>query len=364
MAAYDGVYRFYGAEVSYFSGKVRPALRAKRVPHLELLPTPNNYRTVIRPRTGLSIIPVIVTPDDETWQDSSDILDRLDARFPDPPLLPPTPVQRIAAYLTELYVDEFLILVGLHYRWSYPEAARYALRDFVAITGDERAAQRFGEAVQGAAGLFGINDQTRPMIEAHTVDFLAVLEEIFAAQPFVLGGRPSLADYALTGPLYAHLYLDAVSSKLLRDTAPHTCHYIERMNHPDPTGWTDWTPNDGCATGTRRLLALIGTDAVPLILHSVRAFDDWADTSPMTAGELPRGVSMHAAAIRGTPVERFTTPMTVWMVQRVLDAFHALAPTERARVEHALYGTGCEALLAYRPRHRVLRKPFKLHLEG
>src|SRR4029077_14070002 len=111
----DRPYRFYASEISYFSGKVRPALRAKLVPYDEILPTTAAYREVIRPRTGLAMIPVVVTPEDETWQDSSDILDALEARFPEPAIVPATPVQRLVCYLVELYADEFLILPGLHY---------------------------------------------------------------------------------------------------------------------------------------------------------------------------------------------------------------------------------------------------------
>ena len=63
------MYRLYGSEVSYFTAKVRPALRYKRVPFAEILATPDVYRKVIQPRTGLRFIPIVVTPDDETWQD-------------------------------------------------------------------------------------------------------------------------------------------------------------------------------------------------------------------------------------------------------------------------------------------------------
>ena len=92
-------YRFYAAEVSYFSGKVRPMFRYKEIPYEEIQPTPEVYREVIIARTGLGFIPVVVTPDDHTLQDTSDILDELERRFPDPPVYPPTPVQRVVAYL-------------------------------------------------------------------------------------------------------------------------------------------------------------------------------------------------------------------------------------------------------------------------
>ena len=68
-------YDFYGAEVSYFSGKVRAYLRYKRIPFSEITPTRDIYRDVILARVGWPVIPVVVTPEDETWQDSSEIID-------------------------------------------------------------------------------------------------------------------------------------------------------------------------------------------------------------------------------------------------------------------------------------------------
>src|SRR5512144_1144773 len=98
----DVFYRFYAAEFSYFSAKVRPALLYKRIPYVEILTTPHVYRDVILQRTGLAFIPIVVTADDETLQDTSDILDALEQRFPDPPLYPRNGLLRQIAYLIEL----------------------------------------------------------------------------------------------------------------------------------------------------------------------------------------------------------------------------------------------------------------------
>src|SRR5262245_65546391 len=125
----------YAAEISYFSGKVRPALRYKAVPYVEKLPTRAAYKDVIIPRTGLAFIPILITPEDETWQDTSEILDALEARVPDPPLYPRTPLLRTLALLFELYADEFLVLPAMHYRWSLPESEAKARADFGAATG-------------------------------------------------------------------------------------------------------------------------------------------------------------------------------------------------------------------------------------
>ena len=59
----DSYYKLYMAEESYFSAKVRPGFRWKRVPHVEVLATNRVYREVLRPRTGLQMIPVVVGPD-------------------------------------------------------------------------------------------------------------------------------------------------------------------------------------------------------------------------------------------------------------------------------------------------------------
>ncbi len=356
----DTFFRLYGSEVSYFTGKVRPALRVKRVPHAEVGATSRVYREVIRPRTGLGFIPIVVTPEDDTWQDTSEILDALEARFPDPPLYPTTPVQRVVAYLWELYADEFLIAPAMHYRWSFPESVAKARADFAATSGDPETAGKFADRMASVLPGLGVVPETIPLLEAHVAELLADLERHFERHPYLLGGRPSLADCALMGPLYAHLYMDAVPGRLLRERALRTCHWIERMNHPDPDVEGGWLPDDALADTMRPLLARIGRDAGPYVLDTVRAFEEWADQHRADGDEPPRAVGFHQTSLRGVGVGRYTSPYTLWMLQRPVDAYRALSASERAAVDRALAGTGCEAFLAYEPRHRLEKRRFKL----
>jgi glutathione S-transferase len=360
---HEGRYRFYAAEISYFSGKPRPALRYKHVPFDEILPTPQAYREVIRPRTGLAQIPVLVTPEDEVFQDSSVILDEIERRFPDPPLYPTTPRQRMLGYLLELYVDEFLLVPAVHYRWSYEESKTKALADFVASAGPSDDALKLAENVQGFARLMGVSPETIPAIEAHTTELLRAFDAHLAVHPYVLGGRPSLGDCALTGLLYAHLYLDAVPGKLMREIAPRVCHWVERMNHPDPESFGSWIPDDAIPPTMRPIVELLARDAVPFVLDVARAFARWAEETSVREGFLPRVVTMHATSLRGLRFDRITTPYTVWMVQRVTDVYRSVAPGERAAVDAEFAGTGIEELLAYVPRQRVRRNPCRLVLE-
>ncbi len=132
------------------------------------------------------------------------------------------------------------------------------------------------------------------------------------------------------------------------------------MNHPDPDDAGAWLADDALPPTLRPLLALIGGDAVPMILDTVRAFEEWADSRPRDTDEPPRGIGMHRTQLRGIWLDRFTSPYTLWMVQRPLDAYRALAPDERAAVDRAVAGTGCEALFAYQPRHRLGKRHFRL----
>ncbi|HVN84483.1 MAG TPA: glutathione S-transferase family protein [Candidatus Binatia bacterium] len=355
-------YRFYAAEISYFSGKVRPMFRYKGIPYDEIAPTPQAYREIIIARTGLGFIPVVVTPEDDTLQDTSEILDELERRFPDPPVYPPTPVQRVVSYLIEVYADEFGVLPAMHYRWSFPESEAKARKDFAAASGNPDTAGAFADRMKGSLPFLGVSPATAPAIEAHTRELLDILSRHFETHDFLLGSRMSLADLALMGPFYAHLYLDAVPGRLLRETAPNVCAWIERMNHPRPKSG-EFVTNDAVPATLRPLLELIGRDAVPLLLDNVRAFEQWADTKPADPVEPPRGVGSHETTLRGARFPRMTSSYTLWMVQRPLDAYRALPPTGRAAVDRAIAGTGLDALLTDAPRYRLGKCRFKLVFE-
>src|SRR5262249_47446938 len=169
---------------------------------------------------------------------------------------------------------------------------------------------RFADAVKNFASMTGVTPETAPAIEAHTRELLAALEAHFAAHPYLLGASPSLGDCALMGPLYGHFYNDAVPARLIREIAPLTCHWIERMNHPDLESFGPWLEGDALSPTFRALLAFAARDTVPLVLHTVRAFETWADSSPVSDGELPRAVGTHHAMLRDVPIDRLTLSYT------------------------------------------------------
>jgi glutathione S-transferase len=354
-------YLYYGADVSYFSGKVRPALYYKGLWFRETHP---DMAEIYR-RTGLRFIPVLVTPEDGTWQDTSDMLDRLEQRHPDPPLYPSTPVQRIAAYLIELYSDEVALLPAMHYRWSFEESAAKARVDFATTAGGNRElTDPFADRMSQACAMLGVGPDSIPAIEAHTRELLAALCAHFEEHAFLLGDAMSLADCGLMGPFYGHLYRDAVPGRLLRETALRVCAWIERMNRPDPARCTGWLADDALAPTLMAVLTVMGRDGAGFLCDSLRAFEAWADSNAKPGEAPPRGLGTHETSFRGAAFTRFTSSYTPWMVQRSLDAYRSLSPPERAGVDAALRGTGWEAVLAFEPRHRVVRRGFEIVVDS
>ena len=119
----------YGWQLSYYTAKVRSYLRYKRMPFDD---RPVDLLTLawrIKRKTGEVVMPVLVTPEGEWLQDSSVIIDRLDALQPEPSITPPTAVQRFVSSLMEAWGDEWWVPTAMHTRWSYPENRALFVRE-------------------------------------------------------------------------------------------------------------------------------------------------------------------------------------------------------------------------------------------
>jgi glutathione S-transferase len=257
-------YRLFSWEHSYFSGKVRAYLRYKdRLGDLgagyeDILATPELIQGLLVPATQTNVIPQVLTPDGEWWQDSSDIIDRCEARHRNVAITPGTdrPRQRAAAYLIELLADEWMLVHGFWERWHFsrldvePNQLDFNAQQWGAFinpraTGSERRAiarTMFSQmmsleapdaAVQGPySGLveLGVTPDTQEAWLTSHRRIMAILEAHFDQHDYLLGGRPSLADFGLLGPLYAHLFRDAVPGRDMRIDYPLVAEWVERTN--------------------------------------------------------------------------------------------------------------------------------------
>ena len=191
---------YYDWPHSPFCMKVRAILDYKGV-EFRSVPALQNVAT-IRRKGGLGKVPALDI-NGELIVDSTDIAYALDARFPDPPLLPDDPRQRGLAHALEDWADESLYFIGLYYRW-------YEAQGRKPIAGVFRQASPLLGAIAYRFYLRLVLDQVRKQgtlrkspehvrrdLERH----LDAIEAMLAPGPYLLGDKPYLCDFALWGQL-------------------------------------------------------------------------------------------------------------------------------------------------------------------
>ena len=362
MTAPTAPYQLHGFDVSYFTAKARVALRAKGV----FLDERRAHVPTIQAKTGMAFIPIVVTPEGEVWQDTTDIIDRLEARHPEPALVPSTPLHRVASTLVELYADEFALTAAMHTRWGTEESEAMTRLRFGAMLGSLDLGNRAADAMVRARFAVGATPEAAPLIDAHLRGFLDAANAHFEANEYLLGDRISLADCALMGPVYAHYYTDLVSRRLLLETAIPVVRWIEYCNHPRAGGGArdgeqgEWFADDALPGTLIDLLTVMGEDGAPTILRLVRAVEAWAEQHAEIGETPPRAVGKIRAPLRGGEIERVAQAYSLYKIQRLADLLESLAEADRERVEQVLAGTGWGELLAHRPRFRLAKKGYDL----
>jgi glutathione S-transferase len=349
-------YVLHGFDVSYFTAKARVALRYKGV----WLEERRADIAMILEKTGMGFIPIVTTPEGEVWQDTSDIIDALESRHPEPPLFPASGLQRLICALVEFYADEFALTLAMHTRWGTPEGEAMTRLRFGAMLGSVEQGNRAGDQMVKARYAVGATPEAAPAIEAHIDDLLAALNTHFDAHDYLLGARTSLADCALMGPFYAHFYTDLISRRMLLERAIPVVRWIEFCNMPGASSQGEWFADDAIPTSLIDVLRVMGQDAAPMLLALVASAEEWADEHAVIGEKPPRVVGRAESTLRGRPLVRGAQAYALWMLQRVLDPYRALPEAERQSVDAALAGTGWEAVLQYEPRHRIGKRGFDL----
>lgn len=344
---------------SQFSAKVRYALAHMGISYLErsALRNADSLRTSLG---GLLYFPVLTTPDRRFLQDSSDIIDYLDTQAPAFALVPADPTQRVVALLWELYADEFLLMPAMHYRWGYKENNAQMRLLLEAVTGDAELAQSYGDALDGLRVHQGITRQNETLLEDHVRDLLRALDRYFAVHAYLVGARPTIADAAVFGPLFAYLYHDPSTRRMILAEFPAVARYLERGARPDPV--TERAAAVGVERASIDALNLAGSDAAPVILNRFQAFETWAGVEANVGDEPPRFVGRFHAQLRGHTFDASTNSYTAYMVQRVKVAFDALPPNARSRVKVALGDSPWMPLLDYNSLVRVSKWGHRLKL--
>ncbi len=233
------IYTLYGSYASYYTAKVRSYLRKKGIPFVERLPSDPMFRNKVRPASGSHRIPQLLTPDGVVIQDSVEIVDFLEARFPELPAFPEMPRQRIFVHLMELLGSEGLVRLAWLHRWMFEENDSFVKMDFgrsFRPQGSDEELRKYGDLISDRMKSYGLPESTgdaRQALDEKYCRLLELFEARLVEHPYFLGGQPSAADYAVMGAMHAHLGRDPAGLRLMQDHAPRTFRWVEHMIVPE-----------------------------------------------------------------------------------------------------------------------------------
>ena len=235
------MYRIHGIELSPYSVKVRSYFRYKEIPHRWVprsLDAEGEYQKFVK----LPLVPLVVTPKEEGIQDSTPIIEHVEALSPSPSIHPTDPAANFISVLLEEFGDEWGNKWMFHYRWAREadqlSAATRIARSLMPAADEAQFAggvKMVRERMVNRVGFVGSNAQTAPQIEQSFHDTLPILETHLATRPYLFGGRPAFADFAMWGQLY-NAWTDPTPGALINATSPNLLAWIHRMLWPNAEG--------------------------------------------------------------------------------------------------------------------------------
>ncbi|MGR6874383.1 glutathione S-transferase family protein [Pseudomonas sp. HK3] len=356
----------YGWDVSPFTAKVRSYLSYKQLdPDYKVVSAWQlNYK--IKKDVGQIIMPVVYD-DNTVLQDSSVIIDHYEQKYSSKAVIPDEPLHKICAYILELLGDEWLPLSALHYRWHYPENnpfiygefGRSALPKFPTFM-QSFVAKKMGAKMAGYLPILGINEAMQQPLETNTHSILNFLNLHLAQHTFIFGTRPSLADFSLYGPIYAHLYRDPFPDKLIT-SYPHIINWINTLNGPINLHNGEWLETPTLPLSLLPILQIWSQTHVPLIKESIRGFTEWCQYYPDKT-RLPRTFGSTTLTIDNIQSKRLNLSYVLWMWQRLQTVYNALKEHEKNNVDALLNQLGVLEMIQTPLVKKIQLKQCRLHL--
>jgi glutathione S-transferase len=201
-------YTLYTMDNSPYSDKIRALLRYKKIPFVEHTENLETRFTVLQARTGKTMVPVLITPDDQALNDSTRIAGELEKHHPAPPTRWEDASMDVIAMLLEDYADEWLVRIMLASRWYH--AADAAQNAAIIATGMthglfgidfQRAAADFPPGIVSTVPKMGATPENAEGWYAMVPRILGAMEAVLAYSPYLTGSRPHLCDFAFYGML-------------------------------------------------------------------------------------------------------------------------------------------------------------------
>jgi glutathione S-transferase len=276
---------------------------------------------------------------DEACIDTTPLIRRLEKSEPARHVLPDDPAMAFVCSLLEDYADEWVTKMMFHYRWSYEADIDKAAKILPLWRGtnvsDETIAafsKMIAERQIERLWVVGSNETTGPVIEASYKRLLGLLDAHLSEYAFVLGGRPSAADFGLYGQLTQLVGFDPTCAAVALEASPRIYAWIELVE--DLSGLAieheAWIARDAIPPTLAALLAEVGRVYAPFLLGNAAALESGAERVECTIDD------------RKWIQKPF--PYQGKCLRALREDYAALSADDRRAADAILAGTGCEVL--------------------
>ncbi|WP_298308261.1 glutathione S-transferase C-terminal domain-containing protein [uncultured Erythrobacter sp.] len=331
-----------GSPGSPYTRKMIALLRYRRIPYSifwDAHNIPDGY-----PHPKLRMLPIFFFPEKDgagrtAAIDSTPIIRRLESDFSERSVIPSNPTLSFLCDLIEDYADEWLSKAMFHYRWSRAEDAKNAGPLLTFWTNPTMPAGRSDEVSEAFAKrqisrlhVVGSNEGTANAIEESFTRFISILDTLLERGGFVLGSRPSAADFAIYGQLTQLMIIDPTPASVGRDISARVRAWLDIVE--DLSGLevqpSDWFSVEAIQEVLAPLLQEIGRTYAPVMVANAAASQ--------------KGAPGLKAEVDGNVWKQASFSYQAKCLRWLQDAHEGLPTDARDSVNELLSGTGCEQL--------------------
>lgn len=295
-------------------------------------------------KVGTPVMPILVTPKGEWLQDTKDIIQEMEKRYLEHSVYPKTPCKRFVSLVLETWADEFWVPHAMHYRWNRPDSVTFFLEEaghnlfpyFPRFIRDY-ASSIVKQTLVGYLPSVGVRPEQYVIVEEWTVDMLNKLDSHFQAHPYLLGETPSIGDFALAGPLVAHLGRDPWPKEHLISKTPHVRQWIERistLSYKDVTPGADSDNDDEIPATLMPMLRAISKEFLPMITETVPQVEELSKNPKFSTGHpLPRTLEDITFPMHNASYSRRAIPFHLWKIQSIIDEMSQESNENKQRLD-------------------------------
>jgi glutathione S-transferase len=336
MKGTEGRYKLIGSTASPYALKLRALMRYRRIAFDWVIMTKALRKQTEHLRPNL--IPVLQYPDGTFRGETTVLAYDLEGRHPGRFIIPEDRALAFICDLVEDLADEWAVKSLFLYRWWEPEdqiyVSRWAAEEWStsgAETGSPEEIEQFRQRQISRMPILGATAENKPLLEESYRRILAAFEPHVGMARYMLGSRPSLADFAWFGQL-SEMATDPTPMRIMRESAPFTEHWVRRLD--DASGVEGrWYPREQALDGwVEALLRIVGELYLPFLIANADAFT--------------RGLERLQINVWGLRYVLAPFKYQVKCLQQLRGKFAALDAADRAALRPILRRTGCWEFLA------------------